>query len=132
MTSYDEVKDFILTTDANTRKNYSSATFAFNSPAVSVPSNGYAMRSYNIPLSSDTRDFQLMLNMSDEDNLYRPVERYDRRTDIGTGLRGYSTVVTASGGQATIYVYMSNSSLGTTTFPAFTLNIIRRDFVDEL
>lgn len=132
MTSYDEVKDFILTTDANTRKNYSSATFAFNSSAVSVPSNGYIIRPYDVPLSGDTRDFQLMLNMSDEDSLYRPVERYDRRTSVGDGLRIYSTVVTASGGQATVYVYMWNTSSGTTTFPAFTLNVIRRDFVDEL
>lgn len=132
MTSYDGVKDFILTTDANTRKNYSSATFAFNSSAVSVPSGGYTLRSYDVPLSGDTRDFQLMLNMSDEDNLYRPVERYDRTTNVGTGLRIYSTVVTASGGKATVYVYMWNTSSGATTFPAFTLNVIRRDFVDEL
>lgn len=132
MTSYDEVKNFILTTDANTRKNYSSATFAFNSPAISVASAEYTLRSYTVPLSADTRDFQLMINMSDEDNLYRPIERYDRRTDIGTGFRGYSTVVTASGGQATVYVYLWNTSSGTTTFPAFTLNVIRRDFVDEL
>lgn len=132
MTNYDFIDKFIATTDANTNKNYSSGVFAFSVPSTSVNALDYAVRQFSVPLSTDTRSYSLIVNMSDLDNRYYPIDNYDRSESAGSGMRSRSTVVTASNGTAIVSLYYSfNAFSGSTTFPAFTLNVIRRDFVDE-
>lgn len=132
MTSYQEVKDFILTTDANTRKNYQTSTFAFNSPSVVVANNTFVTRSFAVPLSTVTRDFEILLNMSDESDFYYNPDRFGRLEPVGTGQKQWATQITANGSTCNVVVYLVNTGIGSNvTFAAFTLNVIRRDFVDE-
>lgn len=133
MTSYSDVENLIATTDANTNKNYSTATYSFSSSSVSVADNAHLQRDYSIPLSTSTRQFNIIVNMSDENSSYYPVDRIERRENSGTGSKQWALTITASGSTATLSVFFVNSNTGASrTFAAFTLNVIRRDFVDEL
>lgn len=132
MTNYNFVDNFIALTDTDTNKNFTSGTYTFVSNSVNVAAMTYIVRQYTVPLSQTTRSYQLMVNMSDLDNRYFPVDNYDRIESTGSGQRGRAVVVSASGGVATVSVYFYFTDMsGSTTFPTFNLNIIRRDFVDE-
>lgn len=131
MTNADFIDDFRLVTDADTNKNFASGNFNFSVPATTVAGQSYTVRSYSLPLSADTRSYQLMINMSDLDSRYYAADNFDRMESVGSFNRGRAVVVSASGGEATVSVYFYfNAPSGSTTYPAFTLNIIRRDFVD--
>lgn len=131
-TRADFIDDFRLVTDSNTNKNFTSGVYAFSPPSTNVASMSYVVRQFDVPLSADTRSYQLVVNMSDLDNKYYPVDNYDRKEPVGIYSRGRAVVVSANSGTATVSVYYYfEAPSGSTTFPAFTLNVIRRDFVDE-
>lgn len=130
MTRYEDQKNFIVTTDTNSNKNLSSEMFSFNSAATSVGVGSYATRSYMIPLSKITRFYQIYVNLSIDGNEYyavpNPVRVYSG------GMRSISTVISQSGSNISINLYLVNQSPSTQNFPSFTVNIYRRDFEDEV
>lgn len=133
MSSYNDIKDFILTTDAGTSKNFATETFQYTSAAASVSENSFVQRNYTIPLSTETRVFEILVNMSDEDSSYYPVNRFERRELSGFGTKQWAMQLTASGDSATLVIYLVNVNISpSVNFAAFNVNVIRRDFVDEL
>ena len=130
MSRYEEVEDYIVTSDANSTKNLSSDTFPFSSAAVTVPTHTYVLRSYTIPLSESTRFYQLLVNLSIDGNQYFSVPTRDRRYNSGN--RTIATVISVSGSDITLNLYLIATSGSSQNFPAFTINVIRRDIVDEV
>lgn len=129
MATYDEVKDFIVTTDANTNKNLSSGDFSYSSPAVSVGVGSYVLRSYTVPLSRDTRFYQLYVRLSIDSDSWTALPTGDRL--YNSNQRAIAINTSSSGSNTTLSLYLVNQSGSTQSFPAFTVFVTRRDFVDE-
>lgn len=129
--TYDQVKNFVFSSDCDYNKNLSSETLQFSSDAVTVGVGSYALRQYTIPLSEETRHYQLYVNLSLDSGEYYAMPNPDRR--YGTGnVRTISVNVSQNGTDLTLNVYLINSSPGSQNFPTFTINATRRDFVDEI
>lgn len=132
MYSYEYIKDFIVTTDTNTNKNDSSNLYTFSSASVTVPAMNYIVRSYNIPTPTNTRLYQILVNISRDGDVYYAVPNQDRRYGT-TGQQLIATVVSNSGSNISINLYLvAQTPTGSQTFPAFNVNVILNTFVDEL
>lgn len=129
MAIYDEVKDFLVTTDANTNKNLSSGNFSYSSSAVAVGVGNFATRSYNVPLSRDTRFYQLYVRLSIDGVDWTSLPAMDRL--YNSNQQGIAMNTSSSGNNTTLNLYLVNQSGVTQNFPAFTVYVTRRDFVDE-
>lgn len=133
MTSYDSVKNFIITSDADANKNMSSATYNFTSPSTSVAVGSYALKQFTIPLNKATRFYQLYIRYSlNPDNWYAfPVPDLIYDSDPANALQ-IATNVTQSGTNLVVNMYLINIGSGTLLVAAFDVNITRRDFVDSV
>jgi len=123
--------DFIRETDDNTRKYLTNTPYTntYNSPGVSVGVGSYTSRTFFVPLSALTRFFSLWINVSLDGATYVKIPNRDRQYSGNT--QTISTTVSISGGVATITMYLVNTSGVTQNFPAFDVNVIRRDYADE-
>lgn len=123
--------NFIRTTDENTKKYLTDTPYtnSYNSSAATVGVGTYVTRTFVVPLSEDTRFFSLWVNVSLDNDLYIKIPNRDRL--YGSGARTIATTVSISGGNATITMYLVNTSGVSQNFPAFTVNVIRRDYKDE-
>jgi hypothetical protein len=124
-------RQFIKTTDENTKKYLTDTPYtnSYNSAAVSVGVGSYATRTFVVPLSADTRFFSLWVNVSLDDDLYVKIPNRDRL--YASNVRTIATTVAVNNGNATITMYLVNTSGSTQNFPDFTVNVIRRDYTDE-
>lgn len=128
--TYDQVKNFVFSSDCDYNKNLSSEDFQFSSDAATVGVGSYLLRQYTITLSEETRHYQLYVNLSLDSGEYYALPNPDRL--YGGGVRTISVNVGQNGTDLTLNVYLINSSPGSQNFPAFTINATRRDFVDEI
>lgn len=122
---------FIRTTDANTKKYLTDTPYtnSYNSSAATVGVGTYTTRTFVVPLSETTRFFSLWVNVSLDGSTYVKIPNRDRL--YASGARTISTTVVISGGNATITMYLVNTSGVSQNFPAFTVDVIRRDYTDE-
>jgi len=127
-----KVSDFLITTDADTSKYLTNAPYtnSYSSASVSVGVGSYTTRSFSIPLSTSTRLYDIWVNISLDGGTYMKIPNMDRQYSSNQQL--ISTQVNANNGVATLTLYLVNQSGGAQTFPAFTVNIIRRDYVDSI
>jgi hypothetical protein len=123
--------EFIKTSDADTKKYLTDDpyTAAFTSAAVSVGVGTYATRTYVIPLSALTRFFGLWVNISLDGGEYIKIPNRNRL--YASNAQNIATTVEIDNGQITLTLYLVNQSGVSQSFPAFDVNIIRRDYVDE-
>jgi len=123
--------DYTKTTDMNTKKYLTNTPYtqSFSSSAVSVGVSSYVTRNYTIPLSTATRFFSLLINVSLDGDLYIKAPNMDRRYASGQQL--IATTISISEGNIFLTLYLVNQSGSTQNFPSFTLNIVRRDYTDE-
>lgn len=128
--SYDDVKNFLFTSDCDYNKNLSSEDFEFSSAAATVGVGSYVQRQYTLTLSEETRHYQLYVNLSLDSGEYYGMPNPERR--YGGGVRAISVNVSQNGSDLTLNVYLINNSGVSQNFPAFTINATRRDFVDEI
>lgn len=132
MTNYNQIKALRLTTDANTNKNISSESFTFSSASVSVAAGSFVTRSFTIPLSEDTRFYQVYFNYSIRPGEYYSAAQFEY-VDPSASQRRYGNQLSSNpDGTLTLIVYLVNNGPGSSTFPAFDVNVLRRDFLDEL
>lgn len=126
-----DLTQFTRTTDANTKKYLTNTPFtiSFNSAAVSVGVGSYATSTYIVPLSTETRFYELWTNVSLDGSLYIKIPSRDRLY-AGTS-QNIAITVRGLGSSVEVILYLVNQSGTTQTFPAFTLNVIRRDYVDS-
>lgn len=130
MTTYQEAEPFILTTDANTNKNLTTANFSFTSASVNVPIASYQLRQYTISLSRDTRFYQIYVNTNISTWVgYKSLPISDLYIDSS---RQVAVNISQSGSDITLNFYLINNSPGTINFPAFNINVTRRDFTDDV
>lgn len=132
MTSFLEVKDFIVTTDANSNKNISSTIFLSTSPAAVVAAGSYAQRNFVIPLSQATRLYQLYINYGFEPDQYYSPSRYEYVDPGDAGKRISLQVTSNPDSTLTVAVYLVNNNPSPVSFAAFDVRFRRRDFLDEL
>lgn len=125
------VSNFLKTTDANTSKYLTNQPYtdSFSSASVSVSVFSYATRNYTIPLSENTRAHELWVNLSLDGDVY--IKMPNRPRVYGGGVRSISSTMSVDGGSIYLTLYLVNQSPTTQTFPSFTVNVIRRDYVDE-
>jgi len=123
--------DFIRETDDNTKKYLTNIPYTntYNSGAVSVGVGSYVARTFVVPLSALTRFFSLWVNVSLDGDTFIKIPNRDRQYSGNT--QTISTTVSISGGNATITMYLVNTSGSTQNFPAFDVRVIRRDYADE-
>lgn len=126
-----DVSKFIITTDANTSKYLTDApyTTSFSSSAATVAVGAAVTRTYTIPLSEATRLYAIWVNISLDGAAYIKIPNRDRL--YASNAQRIATTLSAVGSNATLTLYLVNSSGSLQNFPAFTINIIRRDYVDE-
>lgn len=121
---------FIITTDSNTSKYLTDDPYtnSYASASVSVAVGSYTTRTFVVPLSTVTRLYSIWVNVSLDGSTYVKIPNRDRQYG---GVRNIATTISSSGDSATITMYLVNISGSTQVFPAFTVNVIRRDYVDE-
>lgn len=129
MATYNQVKDFIITTDANSNKNASSATYVYSQAAITVPAGNYTTRTYNVPLSRDTRLYQIYVNLSIDGDVWTAMPCRDR---FYSNNRTIAMNISQSGNNIVLNAFYLNSSASSQTFPAMDVSVTRRDFVDEI
>lgn len=122
---------FIRTTDANTKKYLTNTPYtnSYNSTAATVGVGTYTTRTFVVPLSTLTRFFSLWVNVSLDGDVYIKIPNRDRLYNTNT--QTIATTVAIAGGNVTITMYLVNTSGVSQNFPAFTVNVIRRDYTDE-
>lgn len=130
MPSYDEVKDFIITTEASAIKNLTSESFTFSSAATAVGAASYVLRQFTVPLSTDTRFYQLYYELSLDSGKWFDVA--DVSPYQQSGIRGVQVVVSKNATDLTLNLYLIDQSGAGTSFGDITINVTRRDFVDEV
>lgn len=132
MTSFADVQNMILTSDADSNKNISSTTYSFTSTATgSIAVGSYVLKQYTIPLNASTRFYQLYLNYSLEAGKWFsfPVPDLVYGSDPANMLQ-IATNVTQSGSNLVVNEYLINIGSGAILVAAFDVSITRRDFVD--
>ncbi len=132
MTSYDQIKALRLTTDANTNKNISSETLQFSSASVVVGAGSFVTRTYTIPLSAETRFYQIYINYSFRAGEYYSTAQFDYVDPVVLTRRYAVQVSSNTSGSVTMTIYLVNNDVSSTTFAAFDINVLRRDFLDEI
>lgn len=127
-----DVSQFSTTTDANSSKYLTDSPYtnSYSSASVVVGVSSYATRTFVVPLSDQTRLYALWVNVSLDGDVYVRIPNRDR--SYASNARIISTTMSSDGTNATITMYLVNASGVSQTFPAFDVNIIRRDYVDEL
>lgn len=128
--TYDQVKNFIFTSDCDYNKNLSSESFVFTSAAATVAVSSYLRRQYTVTLSEETRHYQMYVNLSLDNGEYYAIPNPDRL--YGGTDRTIAVNVSQNGSDVTLNVFLVNTSASSQNFPAFTINVTRRDFVDEI
>lgn len=131
MTStYSQVANFILNSDANSNKNLSSDTYEFDFVARNVSAGSYDTEAYTIPLSVDTRLYQIYVNLSIDSGEWTTIPCVDRT--YSSGNKRISINLSQNGTNLTLTLYLVNPSGSTQNFGDMTVSVTRRDFADEM
>lgn len=130
MTTYDDVKNLTLTTDANTSKNLKNVTQTSSIGNISVSSGSYTSRSFTINLSQETRfyDIKVKLGFSGISNIWKVLPCRDYSPSPG---RQVAINAHQSGTDIVVDVYFANGGVGSYTFVPNNISISVQYFVDE-
>lgn len=130
---YDNVKDFIVTTDTDTSKNLSSNVFNYVSPSLNVSAGSYTSRSFTVPLSTSTRIYQILVEAQGIWTGWRTFPMRDVIFNQGSPTQ-YAIAVNMSSSADSVVInfWYINYAATTRNFTAFNVNVIRNDFVDSI